>query len=252
MLQPFQFNCFETTNYLNVFDRDNAEFWNALRNSIIWTVLSVIFGYLIGLILALLLNRNIRGRGLFRAILLIPWVIPSVVAAVQWKVMFASYGVINTLLQGVGIGEPILWLGDPGIALFSVTIVNIWRDYPFMTVVLLAGLQTIPDELYEAAEIDGASAWQRFRNITMPLIAPITLISTTLLAIWSFNNFDLVFLITGGGPAGATEVLPTYVFLEAFRRLNPTYAASIATSMLLILLIFTILYMRSYKRIAEI
>jgi multiple sugar transport system permease protein len=184
--------------------------------------------------------------------LLIPWVIPSVVAAVQWKVMFASYGVINTILQGLGIiHQPILWLGNPDLALFSVTMVNVWRDYPFMTVVLLAGLQTIPDELYEVAEIDGASVWQRFKNITLPLLAPVSLISIILLAIWSFNNFDLVFLITGGGPAGATEVLPTYVYLEAFRRLNPTYAAAIATIMLGFLLILTILYMRTYNRVVE-
>ena len=252
MLKPFDFRCYETTNYAEAFSLDNETFWNALGHSIIWTALSVLLGYGIGLVLATLLNRDIKGRGVLRAILLIPWVIPSVVASVQWKVMFASYGVINTILQNLGvISEPILWLGNPDLALFSVTMVNVWRDYPFMTVVLLAGLQTIPDELYEVAQIDGASVWQRFWLVTMPLLAPVSLISTVLLAIWSFNNFDLIFLITGGGPAGATEVLPTYVYLEAFRRLNPTYAATIATAMLGVMVVFTVLYMRGYRAVAD-
>jgi multiple sugar transport system permease protein len=250
LLKPFSFRCYETTQYIKLVNSEG--FWSALTHSIIWTVLSVILSYGIGLGLALLLNREIKGRGIMRAILLVPWVIPSVVTSVLWKVMYASFGPINAILQGVGLtDEPVLWLGNPSLALISVTLVNVWRDYPFTTVTLLAGLQTIPSDLYEAAQIDGATVWQRFWRLTFPLLAPVSIITTILLTVWSFNNFDLVFLITGGGPSGATEVLPTMVFLETFRRQNPAFAASIATLMLVVMLIFTVLYMRVYRRAAE-
>ncbi len=253
MLKPYEFTFCGFKQYAKAFSLSNSDFWNALRHSIIWSALSVTFGYLIGLILALLLNRDIKGRGILRAILLIPWVMPTVVASAQWKLMYASFGLINSILKGLGIiSDPILFLGNPNLALFSVCFVNIWRNYPFMTIVLLASLQTIPEELYEVADIDGASTMQKFWYITMPHLLPITMIATILVTIWSFNNFDFVFLVTGGGPAGASEVLPTYVYLEGFRRLNPSYGASIATSMLVLMTIIIIIYMRIYRKVVKI
>jgi len=241
------------SQYLKALSLTNATFWGSLWHSIVWTILSVVFSFLIGLGLAILLNGNIKGRGILRALILIPWVIPSIVAAAQWKVMFASFGFINNFLHFLKIiSDPVLFLANPKLALFSVAVVNIWRSYPFMTVVLLAGLQSIPDELYEAGYVDGTTVWQKFWHITMPLLRPVSMISLMLLSIWSFNNFDLVFLITSGGPVGSTEVLPTYVYLEAFKRLNPGYAAAIATIMLVFLTLIIYLFMRVYRRNVEI
>lgn len=210
----------------------------ALRNSTIWTVAIVTSQLVIGLGIALLLNRPVRGRALFRGLMLIPWVVPSVVAALTWQWMYSEqFGVINFVLQRIGwIDRNIPWLGDPRYALPAQIVVGLWKGLPFVTVTLLAGLQAINTELYEAAAIDGAGPWGQFRHVTLPGLRSVISVVTILSCIWTFNSFDLVYIMTKGGPGHSTQLLPTYTYLAAFGFFNLGYAAALGVVMLLILL----------------
>jgi multiple sugar transport system permease protein len=233
---------------------DEAVFWPSLGRTIMWMVGAVGGAYLIGMFLSLLLNReDLKARALLRALFLVPWVVPDVVTSLIWKWMYNDqFGLINYALKSLGlIKQPILFLADPHIAMLSLIIVQVWKLYPLMTVMLLAALQNIPKELYEAAMIDGSSALQRTWHITLPLIKQTSIIITLLMAIWTFNHFDVVYLLTGGGPANATSVLSILVYNKAFFALNLGYAASIGVLMLFTLSIFGILYLRMYRTIEE-
>ena len=233
---------------------DEAVFWPSLGRTIMWMVGAVGGAYLIGMFLSLLLNReDLKARALLRALFLVPWVVPDVVTSLIWKWMYNDqFGLINYALKSLGlIRQPILFLADPHIAMLSLIIVQVWKLYPLMTVMLLAALQNIPKELYEAAMIDGSSGLQRTWHITLPLIKQTSIIITLLMAIWTFNHFDVVYLLTGGGPANATSVLSILVYNKAFFALNLGYAASIGVLMLFTLSIFGILYLRMYRTIEE-
>jgi multiple sugar transport system permease protein len=228
-------------------------FWQSLFRTVYWTVGSVAGAYLLGLALALLLNMNIRGRGLFRALFLIPWVIPDVCTALLWKWLYGDeFGIINFLLAKFGlISTPVTWLSNPDIAMPAVILVQTWKLYPVMFITLLAALQNVPGELFEAATIDGANIFQRFRYVTMPFIKSVSLIITLLASIWTFQAFDIVYLLTGGGPADATKILPTLVYDKAFWGLEMGYAAAIAMLMLVCLLVISVGYMLVYRSQAE-
>jgi multiple sugar transport system permease protein len=223
--------------------------WASLRRTVIWTGGAVAGGYVLGLALALLLNMEMRGRGFFRALFLIPWVIPDVATALLWKWLYGDeFGIINFLLLRVGLVErPILWLGNPDMAMVSVIGVQIWRLYPVMFIVLLAALQNVPKDLYEAAEIDGANAWQRFRFVTLPFIRPTSVIITLLASIWTFQNFDIVYLLTGGGPADATKILPTLIYEKAFWASDLGYASALGMFTLFCLMILAVVYLLVYR-----
>jgi multiple sugar transport system permease protein len=232
---------------------DEPVFWASLMKTVIWTAGSVLGGYFVALCLALLLNTNIWGRGMFRALFLIPWVIPDVATALLWKWLYADeFGVLNFVLMRFGIvGQPVLWLADQNMAMPAVILVQIWKLYPVMFIVLLASLQNVPKELYEAATIDGANPWQRFRFVTMPFIKSTGIIITLLASIWTFQAFDIVYLLTGGGPADATKILPTFVYDKAFWGLEMGYAAAIALLMMMGLLIISMAYLLVYRSQAE-
>lgn len=220
------------------------EFWNTTGRTIYWTVGSVVGAYILSLGLALLLNMDIWGRGFFRALFLIPWVIPDVVTALLWKWFYSDqFGIANFALLKLGIiNSPILYLSTPAAAMPSVIVVQIWKLYPIMTVVLLAALQGVPKELHEAAKIDGASAWQRFWYVTMNYIRPSSMIIVLLGAIWTFQSFDIVYLLTGGGPASATQTLPIMVYVKAFWASELGYAGAIGVIMLVFLLMLGFAY----------
>jgi len=239
-------------NYKSIFQ--DPIYWNALLNTCKFTLATVIGSYSIGLGIALLLNQKICGRRIFRALILLPWVMPVIVISLVWRWMYNDLcGIINRILLQVGlIKSPILWLGDTKIVMYSVSITNIWKAYPFMAASLLGGLQSIPRELYEAASIDGASTLHRFIYITFPLLRPITVIIILLMTIWTFNYFDLVFLLTGGGPGHASHVLSTYAYEVAFGALNYGRGASIAVTMLIFLCFFMIIYFRVVYKRAEV
>jgi len=231
-------------NYRQMFS--DPVFHIAVRNTAVWTIGVVCFQYLFGLGIALLLNEPIPFRGLFRGLVLVPWVVPSVVAALDWRWIYTpDYGILNLVLRSLGlINEPLQWLADRNLAMLAVIIVGVWKSVPFMTVVLLAGLQSIPKELFDAAEVDGASMLQRFWYITMPNLRYLSAIVTMLAIIWTFNDFDLVYVMTKGGPSNSTHLLSTYAYLSAFTYSDLGYAAAISVFMLVILLIFAVIYSR--------
>jgi multiple sugar transport system permease protein len=228
-------------------------FWSSLGRTIVWTAGSVVGGYIIALALALLLNREIYGRGFFRALLLIPWVIPDAATALIWKWLYADqYGVFNFLLISFGLADrQVQWLADPNMAMVSVIAVQIWKLTPVMFIVLLAALQNVPTELHEAAELDGAGPVQRFRYVTFPVIQPTSVIITLLASIWTFQSFDIVYLLTGGGPADATEILPTLIYQKAFWASEIGYAAALGMLTLICLVILSVAYLLVYRSQGE-
>lgn len=243
-VQPWAYRFTFLENYLTALR--THEFWVALRTSAIWTIGGVSICYVLGLIAALLLNEDFKLRGIYRSILLLPWVVPPVVSGTSWMWMYSDIdGIINRVLRDVGIiDKPIYWLAKPDLALISVIIVYVWRNFPFMMITLLAALSGIPDDIYEAARIDGASRPQMFRYITFPLILPISVISTMLSAIWAFNDFGTIFVLTGGGPAGATTTLIIQSYKEAFTRYNVGYGTALAIIAMALMLILGSFYLR--------
>ena len=229
-------------------------FWRILRQTLFWTVSSVLVKLVLGLALGMLLNERFRGRNVFRGLLLIPWAMPMVAAAIVWRWMYdANFGFLNDLLRELGlITEPVVWLGGAKSAFAAAVVADAWVGLPFMAFVFLAGLQGIDRTLYEAAKIDGANALDRFRYVTVPQLAPITLVATLVSAIWTFNSFNVIYALTGGGPLNATEILVTYTYDQAFERLQFGLAASLAAVTFAILLIFSLLYVSIYGRRSEV
>jgi len=196
---------------------DDPFFWQVVRNGFIFTIGSVVLKLFVGMIMALVLNQPLVWRGLWRGLLLMPWVAPTVVTALSWRWILDLTGVLNLMLRDLGLMRtPIPWLAQYGPAMFSLVLVNTWHGFPFFGITLLAGLQAIPQELYEAADIDGASVWQRFRYVTMPSLRTVILVVTILSTIWTFNDFSVVWLLTGGGPGHATDVFATYTYKLGF------------------------------------
>lgn len=231
-------------NYVNILK--NQEFWISFSNSITWTVASVTSQLLLGLLTAILLNRIKHFKGLFRTIFIIPWAFPNIVMAFTWKWLYNDmYGVINnTLINFNLIHEPILFLASPHYAMLSMVIINTWFGFPFMAISILAGLQAIPLDNYEAARIDGANGWQAFLYITIPHIKIVIGLIVILRTIWVFNNFDLIFLITGGGPGTSTETLPIFAYKTGWVMNNLGQASAISVILLVFLLIISSIYFR--------
>jgi multiple sugar transport system permease protein len=224
----------------------------ALRTSFIMVFGIVGLSYLLGLVAGVLLNQNIRLRGVYRALILIPWVAPPVVSLISWQWMLNDqFGIINRMLIELGVineYEPILWLADPNLAMLSIIVVGSWTRFPFMMITVLAALTAIPDDLREAAAIDGASPFQTFRHIIFPLILPVSVIATLLQAIWVFNDFSLPFVLTGGGPANATTPLILLAYKEAFQRFNIGYGTSLAVISMVLMLALGAVYLRLQSR----
>lgn len=229
-------------------------FWRILRQTFFWTLSSVTVKLVLGLALGLLLNEKFRGRDLFRTLLLIPWAMPAVAAAVVWRWIYdANFGYLNDLLREIGlISEPIIWLGGAKSAFAAAVLTDAWVGLPFMAFIFLAGLQGVDQRLYEAAKVDGAGVWARFIHVTVPQLAPIILVATLVSAIWTFNSFNIVYVLTGGGPLKATEILVTYTYSQAFEQLQFGTAAALATVTFGILLLFSIVYVWLYGRNNEI
>jgi multiple sugar transport system permease protein len=228
-------------------------FWQILWQTVLFTVGSVVFHLVIGMGLALLLHTKInqRIRNLFRGILIIPWLFAPTVAGMIWVLMLSPFGVLNGFLTTLGLLDPnatINWLGSPQTSLLSVTAMNIWRAFPFFMVMLLAGLQAIPDDVYEAADIDGTTPLQKFWFITIPALRGIILTVVLLDSIWTFRAFDPVYVMTGGGPINSSQVLPTIIYFDAFQKLKFGYASAEAMIMFLILFAFSVAYVRRAVR----
>jgi multiple sugar transport system permease protein len=230
-------------NYIRL--ANDGHFFATVRTTLFFTFVSVAIELVLGLAFALLLNHEFRGRAIARAATLIPWALPTAVLAWAWSWIFNDqFGVLNDLLHRAGIlARPIAWLGSGSTALFAVIFADVWKTAPFVMIILLAGLQNIPAELHEAAAIDGASAWKRFRFVTLPLLMPSIMVALLFRAIQSFGIFDLIFVMTGGGPGGATETLAIYTYNTCLRYLDFGYgSAMIVTSFALMALCAALLY----------
>jgi len=231
----------------------NLAFWGALQNTVWFTIGSVALHLGIGMALALLLHSRIdaRVRNVFRGLLIVPWLFAPTVAGMIWVLIFNPFGVLNGFLTTLGLlhdTATINWLGDPRTSLLAVTSVNVWRAFPFAMVMLLAGLQAIPDELYEAAAIDGSNAVQQFRFVTLPSLRGVILTMALLDFIWTFRAFDLVYVMTGGGPVDSSQVLATSIYFDAFQKFQFGYASAEAIAMLVILLAGSLVYVRRAVR----
>ena len=226
------------SNYLLVL-REKS-FWYFLFKTVLWTVVNLIFHVTIGVYLALILNKDIKGKTIYRTLLILPWAVPQYITALTWRGMFNSeYGAVNLILERF-FDYQISWLSTEWGAFAACLITNIWLGFPFMMIIALGGLQSIPDELYEAADIDGAGNWHKFRNITAPLLKPVMVPAITLGVIWTFNNFNVVWLVSNGGePSDTTHILVSWVYKSAFTYFRMGYAAAFSMIIFLMLLIFS-------------
>jgi len=233
-------------NYIRVFTEPVLKqkmFFPLLGQTILWTVINVAFHVGGGLILAMLLNRKMKGRGIYRTLLILPWAVPQVIAVLAWRGEFNyTYGYFNLILQRIGL-QPVEWMTDPTANFVAMCMTNIWLGIPFMMVTLLGGLQSISAEYYEAADMDGASGWQKFRNITMPLLQPVTTPAILLGTFWTFNNFNVPFFINQN-ELESSDIMVTGLFRAAFQYNRYGFSAAFAFVVFILLLVFTIFYMR--------
>jgi multiple sugar transport system permease protein len=224
----------------------------AVANTVTFTVVSVLGHLAIGLGVALLLNQRIRGRAVFRNLALLPWMLPPAVVATGWAWLYHNpFGMLNPALTALGVlSAPRAWLASTDTAMGAVIVANLWRGFPFISLVLLAGLQAIPAALYEAADVDGAGTWARFRHVTLPGVKRVMLIALTLDVINTVKYFDLIWVMTAGGPANRTEVLSTLIYRLAFQFFRTGRAAALAMLMVLALAVFSVFYVRLTVRTA--
>lgn len=241
LLNPFS-GGFVGLDHFRALGRDD-DFFRALKNTLWWTGASVFLQFFLGLILALLLNKPFAGRGLAQALVFLPWAVPSFLAGLNWAWLFNPViGPLPHWLHALGIlSEPLNILADPQLAMWGPIAANVWWGIPFFAITLLAALQAIPNDLYEAAAIDGAGPAQRFVSITLPFLAPTIAITVLLRTVWISNFADLIIVMTNGGPADRTQIVASYIFTQAFRRLDFGYASAIALVLLALLLAYSML-----------
>ena len=232
----------------------DAAFWQAVRNTFVFTTGSIGAKLMMGLFIALVLNEALPLRGLWRSIVMLPYAMPTLVSVLVWKWMYNDVaGVLNYLVGEAHLTDhQILWLGDPNIAMPAVIAVNVWRGFPFFVITILAGLQTVPQELYDAAKVDGAGVWARFRQVTMPGIMPVVAVTTLFSAILTFNDFSIIWILTQGGPGNATNVLATLTYKIAIPGLELGKGVAVSVLMLPILVLLIVLLNRFISRREEL
>jgi multiple sugar transport system permease protein len=237
-------------NFIKVFE--SAEFWRAFRITLVWTFGVTGLAAIIGLFISLLLHQKLPFRSLARGLILFPYVVPTVVAALVFRYLFNDlYGIVNQVLVSLG-GAPFAWLSSTDSAIIALILVGTWKFFPFYVIALLARLQIIPEELYEAAQIDGANAFQSLRFITMPSIMPVFLLTILLRIIWTFNKFDIIYLLTGGGPARSTTTLPILVYNKVFVEYRVGVASAMAVLMFAFLAIVGGVYAFLNERLEQV
>ncbi|KJF16828.1 MULTISPECIES: sugar ABC transporter permease [Acidithrix] len=246
LTDPLQHN-FTLSNYTQLI-HDHV-FWLALKFTLFYAILSVLGQTLVGLGVALMANREFRGRGLFRAALLFPWMMPTVITAVVWRFMYdPNYGLFNGVLQRLGLPHSFVWLGSPTLAVIALFLVAIWKVNSFAALVFLAGLQSIPASVYEAADVDGATAWQRFTRITMPMLRPTILVVLVLRTVEALQAFDIIYGLTLGGPGYSTLNLPLYLYQQAIQGLNFGYGSAMGVILAIMISAFAFLYVKVLYR----
>ncbi len=238
-------------NYLKALE--DPVFWISFQNTLIWIVGVISLQLLLGFGTALLLNQKFFWRGIARSLVLIPWVTPSVITALMWRWMYdGNRGIINDLLVRAGILSSYFpWLANDKTALYAIILALMWQGFPFFAIMILAGLQAIPETLYEAAEVDGASTWQKFTRITLPMLVPVLFTSLMLRIIWVANSLDIIYIMTGGGPGYATHTLPVYSYIRAYKGMDFGYASTIAVVLTLLITLFVAMYVRKILRMED-
>ncbi len=239
-------------NYIRL--ATDERFLNSLKATTVFSLTSIAIELPLAIAFALVLTKAFRGRGLARAIIILPWALPAVVAASMWKWIYnADFGALNAVLFQLGlIDEYQVWLADPNWAMGLIILANVWKETPLTVLLLLGALMAIPTAPYEAAQIDGASAWQRFRYVTFPLILPILIVAGLLQLIWGFQTFEIPQIITGGGPQSSTELVSLRIYSTTFRSLRFGLGAAMAYSVALLLLVPAVIYIRkAHKSIVE-
>lgn len=231
----------------------DSRFWESLRITAMFAGMAVTLEIVLGFLIALMLNREFRGRTIVRMLSLLPWAIPSIVNGIMWKwILNPRYGALNGLLLQLNIihspRDYITWLGDPLLALVMVVIADVWKETPFIMLLFLAALQTIPKDLYEAARVDGASPLRLVFSVTLPLISPTLFVALALRTIWALKSFDLIYTLTAGGPSAGTSVIGYYTYVESFVSLNLGRGAAAAYIMTIIVMVLVILYQRAIYR----
>lgn len=225
-------------NYLFLFSDDR--FWNALKNTVYFTAVSVSLELILGLSIAILLQRSFRLKGFVRALVLIPWAIPTVVSAKMWEWIYnTDFGILNYI-----VGSKINWLGNPFLALNAAVFMDVWKTTPFVAILLMAGLQVIPQELYQAAKVDGAGRWDTFKTITLPLLKPVILVVLLFRTLDAFRIFDAIYVLTGGGPANTTETLSIYAYKVLFQTLQFGYGSTLSVVVFLCIGCMSVLYIK--------
>jgi len=263
VVYPFFYNIYLSFTNMNMTNVNNPEvigfmqyakvfsesiFYSVFFKTLVWTIVNVFFHVTLGVMLAILLNRKLPGKAIFRVLLILPWAVPQYITALTWRGMFMSdSGAINLMLTKIGI-DSVNWLSEPTTAFIACIITNIWLGFPFMMMIALGGLQSIPKELYEAARIDGATAWKQFISVTIPLLKPVMIPAITLGIVWTFNNLNVMWLVSSGGqPADHTHILVSYVYRAAFNLYRYGYAAAFSMIIFIILAIFSITFMNKSK-----
>lgn len=237
-----EFNHFE--NFTKMFQ--DSDFLLLLKNSLVYVVVCVAFQFIFGLVLALCLKDKFPGRGIYQSIVFLPWAFSSFVVGLMFRWSFnGEYGVVNDVLMKLGIIEDnIAWLGTPGLSLLVVILAMIWMGIPFFGIMILAALQSVPDEIYEAADIDGCGMFRKFFSLTLPYIKPTIIMTVLLRTIWIFNSFDLIVIITGGGPVNYSQTLPSYMYSKAFASYDFGLASAFGVLLIVILGIYAVFFLK--------
>ena len=224
----------------------DTDFLLLLKNSLIYVIISVVAQFVLGLILALCLKTKFRGRGIYQSIVFLPWAFSSFVVGLMFRWSFnGEYGVVNDILMKMGIiKENVAWLGTPGLSLAVVIIAMIWMGIPFFGIMILAALQSVPDDIYEAADIDGCGMFRKFFSLTLPYIKPTIIMTVLLRTIWIFNSFDLIVIITGGEPVNYSQTLPSYMYSKAFASYDFGLASAFGVLLIVILGIYAVLFLK--------
>lgn len=233
-----------TENFVNILtDRD---FWNSLRVSVKWVLSEVVLQLVFGMIIALILNQRFKGRGVFRALTFIPWAMSGVLTAVLWSLIYnENVGLLNDVLLKLGLAKSSsAWLANSKLVFGSVVVAELWRGIPFFAISLLAAMQSISGDLYEAADVDGCSKWNAFRYITLPSLKDTIILTTLLRTVWEFNSVDLIYSLTGGGPVGKTTTLSILIANHATKTSNYGYGSAISVISFLILAVFALIYLK--------
>lgn len=239
-------------NYINMIH--DGEFYQSITSTLIFTVITVFFEMVLGTCMALVLNKDFKGCGFLRGVMILPWALPSVVNAVMWKWIYNSnYGALNALLYQFHIIKHYhVWLGDPTSAFVCLIFANVWKETPYVVLLMLAGLSNISADLYEAARVDGSSGWKSFWKITLPLLKPISVVLVITKTIWAIQTFDLVYILTGGGPANSTELISVYIQKMAFKFTQFGYGSAMSYVLMLITFFLCLIYIKISAKKGEL